>query len=229
MARFIGVMGPGRCGSSAVAGVLHHAGVPMGVELIGPHPRWNARGHFEDRHMHWLNRLVAYRLAHHESIHNETLHRYPGLLEFAGMPRSELLGMVEQALAARQRTPLWGMKCIMLGLIYPHIETLLPDDRRLVLVEREREATIRSRMAHSNLTYAAAAALRDHLAQRAESSALAAGCPVLQVSYERLCADPESQVARILGFVGEDLPITLDYAAAIATIEAEMNHARVPA
>lgn len=41
------VVGPGRCGSSAVAGVLHHLGVFMGERLIPAHET-NPYGHWED-------------------------------------------------------------------------------------------------------------------------------------------------------------------------------------
>lgn len=227
--RFVGIMGPGRCGSSAVTGVLHHAGVPVGKELIGPHPRWNAKGHYEDRHMHWLNRLLAYRFEYSEAIRNETTYRYPELYKYDNVPVKELLEIYRQALAEREQVPVWAMKCIMLGLIYPHIEALLPQDRRLILVERDRDATIHSRMAHSQLSRDDAAALVDHLAQAARDTAASATCPVLVVRYEYLCEKPQSEVARILDFVSEDLPANLDYAAAIATIDAEMSHARLPA
>lgn len=41
------VVGPGRCGTSCVAGVLHHLGVFMGERLLGAHPT-NPHGHWED-------------------------------------------------------------------------------------------------------------------------------------------------------------------------------------
>lgn len=223
--RFIGIMGPGRCGSSAVAGVMQHAGVPMGKELIGPHPQWNAKGHYEDRHMHWLNRLVAYRLEYSDAIRRETLAIYPDLRDHAGTMASELRTLYRQALAERERHPVWAMKCIMLGLIYPHIESLLPEDRRLIVVHRDREAIIRSRMRHSDLSRDEALNLTYQLAGAVMGVASTASCRVLHVQYEELCAQPRREVTRILDFVNESRYADLDYAAAIASIEPEMDHA----
>lgn len=42
------VVGPGRCGTSCVAGVLHRLGVFMGTRLLGAH-KTNPYGHWEDR------------------------------------------------------------------------------------------------------------------------------------------------------------------------------------
>jgi hypothetical protein len=41
------VVGPGRCGTSCVAGVLHHLGVFMGLRLVAAHAS-NPYGHWED-------------------------------------------------------------------------------------------------------------------------------------------------------------------------------------
>jgi hypothetical protein len=48
------VVGPGRCGTSCVAGVLHHLGVFMGERMLGAHAT-NPYGHFEDREFLDLN------------------------------------------------------------------------------------------------------------------------------------------------------------------------------
>jgi hypothetical protein len=225
MTRFVGVLGAGRCGSSAVAGLLHAAGVFVGHNLIGPHPRWNAKGHFEDRDLHRLNRLMAYRFAP-AGVENETVQRYPELREHDQADHATLLAQYRQVVDARRNRPLWAMKCIMLGVIWPHIAPLLPTDRRLILVERDRDATIGSRMAHSDLAHDAAAALVDHLAQAARNTVASATCPVLVVRYEVLCEQPQTEVRRILDFVRDGLALTLNVPAAIATIEPEMNHAQ---
>jgi len=51
------VIGPGRCGTSAVAGMLHHLGVFMGFRLEPPH-RTNPHGHWEDSEFVALNSAV---------------------------------------------------------------------------------------------------------------------------------------------------------------------------
>ncbi len=47
MSRSVLVIGVPRSGTSCVAGVLHHLGVPMGERVI-PANRWNPRGFFHD-------------------------------------------------------------------------------------------------------------------------------------------------------------------------------------
>jgi hypothetical protein len=51
------VLGPGRCGTSMVAGILHYLGVCMG-EIFIPADTTNPFGHWEDAEIHDLN--VAY-------------------------------------------------------------------------------------------------------------------------------------------------------------------------
>lgn len=224
MTRFIGVLGPGRCGSSAVAGALHAAGIPVGRDLIGPHPQWNVKGHFEDRTWHRFNRLVAYHLCDpDDELANETVERYP---EFAREPwtRAELLQRYEAELHPPP-APVWAMKCIMLGVIWPVVQHLFPQDRRLIVVQRNRDTIIHSRMEHSRLSFCEAATLTDRLMRRARKSALGAGCPVLWVQYEELIADPETQVRRILAFAAEGMDaIRLDERAAMRHIDPEMDH-----
>jgi hypothetical protein len=50
------VVGPGRCGTSCVAGVLHRLGVFMGSRLVGA-DRTNPHGHWEDAEFVQLNAM----------------------------------------------------------------------------------------------------------------------------------------------------------------------------
>lgn len=51
------VVGPGRCGTSLVAGVLHHLGVFMGAEFV-PSNESNPDGYWEDKSFRDLNQAV---------------------------------------------------------------------------------------------------------------------------------------------------------------------------
>jgi len=60
------VVGPGRCGTSCVAGVLHHLGVFVGSRLVGA-DETNPYGHFEDCDFLQLNAaLLRQDLTHAE-------------------------------------------------------------------------------------------------------------------------------------------------------------------
>ena len=51
------VVGEGRCGTSAVAGILHHLGVFMGEDFVPPN-HTNVYGHWEDIDFHDLTKNV---------------------------------------------------------------------------------------------------------------------------------------------------------------------------
>tara|TARA_Y100000310_G_scaffold98201_1_gene95934 strand:+ start:25520 stop:26071 length:552 start_codon:yes stop_codon:yes gene_type:complete len=53
------VVGPGRCGSSLVAGVLHKLGVSMGRTFV-PANDTNIWGHWEDRDFHTLHKALFF-------------------------------------------------------------------------------------------------------------------------------------------------------------------------
>jgi hypothetical protein len=198
----------------------------MGRTLIGPHPQWNKRGHFEDRDMHRLNRLLAYRFAYNDAIHNETLHRYPTLRDYNRLSRDKLLSLYRRELGRMAQGELWGLKCIMLATIWPDVQHLFPQDRRLIVVCRDMQAVIASRMAHSDLTRDEAETVSRYLMRAAvESAGIGVPCPVLYVEYEKLCAEPEAETRGILEFVTEDTDVTLNVEAAIKSIEPRMNHA----
>ena len=91
--RLILVIGAARSGTSCVAGVLHTLGVRMGIEehLIGPHPEFNPKGHFEDVCFHdFLAQVLA----------NE--HR-------GGATGAQWTEM-QRLLAEHQQGPVWGLK-----------------------------------------------------------------------------------------------------------------------
>lgn len=222
--RAVIIMNAGRSGSSALAGALHKAGIRMAKDLIGAHPRWNPTGHFEDRVMHRMHRLLAYQFTHEPAIENETLDRYSWLADYDNAQRSMLLAMYEKALQHVRRPPIWGLKCLMLGVIWPWVAPLFPKDRRLILLERDRESVIRSKMAHSDLGRAEAERITDYLAARARESITSADCPILAVRYEHLLDYTEFELIRILEFAGKGLDVDLDLDAAIQHIKPELNH-----
>lgn len=221
--RFIAVMGVGRCGSSAVAGMLHTGGVPMGRSLIGPHERFNARGHFEDMEWHRLNRLVAHQCCPREvqrAISNETVERYP---KFAKQhwQSDYLLGSYRATVAEYRQEPVWGMKCIMLGLIWPYVRTCFGDDVRIIVVEREREAVIRSRMEHSQLERSEAEILVDALQEGIDEATRRHDGPLLKLHYEFVVRDPRSVASLLKNFTGTT---DFDEMAATAHIDPSLNH-----
>ena len=210
MSRFIGVMGSGRCGSSAVAGLLHVAGVPMGEQLIGAHQRWNSKGHFEDERIWRIHRLMVRDIAPHPSLMEP--------MQMTGDWSMSRYIHVLQHLEYR----LWGVKCIFLGRLWDFVKGEYPTDRRFILLHRRWDSMLLSRMQHSGrdrrvAETAQAALLGDALKVAADET-------TLHVQYEQLVDNPGKHVGRILDFVSEGLHVELDREAAIAWIEPGMNH-----
>jgi len=221
MARFIAVMGVGRCGSSAVAGMLHEGGVPMGQDLIGPHERFNARGHYEEHEWHWLNRLVAHQLADRPEIRNETIQRYPQFEQEPPWTDADLFRRYREAVTRHSQSPVWGMKCIMLGYIWPYVGHLFGDDVRIISVVRDREAVIRSRMEHSQLEREQAEALIDALQEGISRTLQDTTWPILHLRYEDVIRSPTEAAQALSLFV--DAP-GFDTAAAEQHIDPALNH-----
>jgi len=220
---FIGVLGVGRCGSSAVAGMLHVGGVPMGQTLVGPHARYNARGHYEDRTWHRLNRLVAYRCcgpAVQDGIRNETLVRYADFVREPGC--DVLMARYAEKVSAYKR-PIWGMKCIMLGLIWPQVHEFFGGDVRLIVVDRARDDVVRSRMEHSGIVRAEAEALVDTLQAGIDGALRLHTGPVLKLQYEYVVQDPKSIAYLLSSFTGLE---GFDQEAATQHVDPKLDHAK---
>jgi len=219
--RFISVMGVGRCGSSAVAGMLHHGGVPMGRNLIGPHERFNARGHYEDHMWHRLNREIAYQCLPaipQAAVRNET-DRYEYKRDWS---RERKYLQRYQAFVADYEAPIWGMKCIMLGVIWPYVRDCFGDDVRIIVVERDRDAVIRSRMEHSQIDYDEARYLVDALQEGIDAAMHRHYGMVIKLHYEYVLKQPRSIAQLLKGFTGLD---SFDVDAAAAHIDPSLNHA----
>jgi hypothetical protein len=220
MSRFIAVMGVGRCGSSAVAGMLHKGGLPLGENLIGPHPRFNALGHFEDPAWHRLNRLLAYKLTTGQPILAETLQQYPEFLLEAHSD-AELFDAYREAIERGRRRPVWARKCIIFGLIWRFVGHLFGPDVRIIVVTREREAVVASRMAHSRLSRPQAEALIDALQAGIDDVVRQTSFPVLPMRYEDILEDPCAAARLLENFI--EMP-GFDVNAAEYHIDPAMNH-----
>ncbi|MCK4302621.1 MAG: hypothetical protein KAY24_00070 [Candidatus Eisenbacteria sp.] len=192
------VLGTERSCTSAVAGVLHLLGCPMASEefIIKAHPEFNAKGHFEDRRWHELNRRVSRQLG----LHKEQEAEYKALI------------------AACRREPIWGVKdpyfVNMGGLVF----SLIEDDLYFIAVHRRFDATVASLQRHHD------GGKGTHLV-RAQSvgiewkkrffDMLHWVSPLYHLQAERLMTDTEQEIQGILNFLGwspkEDLQKAIDF------------------
>lgn len=193
MSRAIFVLGTGRDGSSATAGVLDHLGCTMGKEFH-PSDRRNPYGTFED---------VEFLYPENKYIRGQ-----------GPLPDYEAL------LAARNEAhKIWGAKSPLFVHTARHFLPL-QEDARLVILNRKPADVINSYMraySHGRVTADTWYANQmDSLSARLREF----DGPVLQVSFEDLLDDPESEVRRIMHFAfeGMELPDNQAFNAAVRHI-----------
>lgn len=201
MSRCIVVLSPPRCGSSAVAGVLHRLGVWMGDELQPPDVL-NKRGYYEDRLWQRINKSIVgvrYDVQELEAINGTTTTAY-----------QQVIAHYDNQYA------IWGFKdpraCFTLQFIWPLLKEA-GVDTRVIVVQREFEAAVRSLKNHSEIGYggqfvmtyeeaenrqtiwhdAASRRLADYHATWNEGASL-------RVHFEDLLADPQAEIQRLADF-----------------------------
>jgi hypothetical protein len=191
------ICGTGRSGTSAVARLLHEAGISVGHDLI-PADEHNAEGYYEER------QLVAV---------NEAILAGAGLHEwFSTASRDELLSvahgfateMLELAAAA---TPAWKDPRFCWTL-EAWLE-VLPERPRVVVCLRSPAEVIASTMRYYGLAGDEAVRAGEHVwrvqGERLLEVIEAYGLDALAVEYAALIAEPAAAVTPIARFVGRNL------------------------
>lgn len=179
MSRCIVVLGTGRSGTSAVAGVLHHLGCSMGEEFY-PSDRTNKHGAFEDVEFMYMD--TAY------------LNGKIDKPEYA-----EIIARREE-----RHEQIWGVKsptfARTLRYLLPHL-----DDVRLVVCRRDPAETVNSYMRAYYSGRIAAEEWYEDTVRALTSRLMEFDGPVLEVQFEELLDDPEAIVSEIMAFAFEGL------------------------
>jgi tetratricopeptide (TPR) repeat protein len=164
------VVGTGRCGSSAVAGMLAAYGIPMGDTLIEPDAT-NPEGFHEDAPFVALNCAIGTV----SEIAKHSMARY---------------------LRYRCKDAVWGVKDPRLCNTWPVVVPLLPCPFTVVHVTRDLDATVAS----YNKAYGPRPdGWRELIETRARRVAkFASQSNAVEVAYESLLEDPAGQLLRIL-------------------------------
>lgn len=182
--RCILVVGTGRSGTSAVAGMLHKLNVHMG-DVFQPSNRNNPHGTYEDAEFRSLDLMIAF----DRVFCDECAARAYGRL-----------------VAKRDGRALWGVKDPDLTRTYQH---LLPhlDDVRVVVCERDRGATLGSFVRAYGKTQDEAE--RWHADKTACLDAMLADVDALveRVQFEDVLEDPGGVAARLRDFAYDGLDL----------------------
>lgn len=182
------VIGTHRCGSSCVAGILHHAGLFMGYSLIKPAPM-NPRGFFEDTD--FVNLAV--------NINQNGL-------------KDQYHQQIKKMVKRRDKDhDLWGIK--MPGLCW-HAKTIAPylADYKVVVVERDPWAVVRSNIElmrknkpekRNSIESIAKITNNIHESIKARRYFLEhIEKPVFRIRYEQLLKKPKIESNRLIEFAG---------------------------
>lgn len=192
--------------------------------LIGPHDRWNAKGHYEDECWHYLNRVAVHHSGLGQMLEPETTQIYPRIAE---SHENGLWDIYAEHVEAH-RAPLWGMKCIMLGVIWDSVRPIIPGEKRLIMVHRKWSSIVESRaikmQIHLGGNRQSAEQVTAALYERIYHNMVRPCVPLLHVQYEDILEDPAGQAERIIRFAGGDVYEDLDVAAAIRFVNPRLQH-----
>jgi len=207
------ICGSGRSGTSAVARLLHEAGVTMGRDLIAADES-NAEGYFEERAIVELNDVIL---------------RDAGLgPRFATASREVVLtaarlhGEAMRGLAA-EATPGW--KDPRFSWTLEAWMEVLPERPRVIVCLRSPAEVVASTLRYYGLEAGEASAAVEHtwrceyerLLEVIDAYALDAIC----IEYALLVSDPEAAIAPLARFVGREL--------SAAGVRRDLRHHAAPA
>ncbi len=193
------IAGSGRSGTSAVAQLLHHAGLAVGHDLIEPDAS-NEEGYFEERRLVLINDAI---------LHNAGLDvRFPRATRrrviAAAAPHLDLM----RELAANA-TPAW--KDPRLSWTLEAWLGVFPDPPRMIVCLRSPAEVIASTMRYFGVEDSESKRAIEHL-WRAQYQRLlrvigAHNLDAVSVEFGELHADPAAAVAPLERFIGRKLDV----------------------
>ncbi|MBL8848601.1 MAG: hypothetical protein JNG89_02915 [Planctomycetaceae bacterium] len=209
------ILGGHRCGTSSIAGVVAHLGIPVALpgDEIGPSPS-NPRGHFEDATLCRLHQRLLGMGGWREP-------RAP-----AGIP-IDLLPLYDAHLRRRiDCASRWCVKdprlCILLPVLADRLRTMSVAFQ-VVSVARDTEAVAESLRRRQRMSCAAARRIAwlYEGARRAQLGRMIVDrVPLLELRFEEVLADREAAVARLADFLNVD-----PTPEAVAFLDPSLRHA----
>lgn len=191
--RAVVVLGPGRSGTSSVAGILQILGVHMGDVAWQGTDRWNVHGYFEDRAFFDLNERI---LAAAGGSWREPPPR-EAVLEAGAAFRDE----IRRAIEGRRGT--WGWKdprsVLTIELFLPY----LPSPRIVVVLRSP--VHVAASLARREPDLAGARGLRlthTYLGRLLDFLEAHPELPTAYVAYEDVVARPTAEAERLAAFLG---------------------------
>jgi hypothetical protein len=216
-AESIVILGTGRSGTSAIAGALSAAGVWFGADLLTN--EWlAAKGLYEDRTLHRLNRQLAHHRDDTPVLRIET-RRYRPVPPVPLLQEEYRLRLA----ALRAEYPLWGVKDPYLAVAWPDVGPLY-GRCLLVAVHRSRPAVVASFRRVGNLKREHAERMTTRLLWHFYTVLATSGLPRYHLDFEAVCRDPAGQLGALLDWLQPLTAVPLDGARAAEFIAPELRH-----
>lgn len=202
----IAVLGPIRSGTSCVAGMLHHLGLPMGVSWRPP-DRLNPRGFFEDAGLHQIRKASFRRFF--DTWGKNTYGNRVWLLKSWLHKRSH-------------EGPIIGGKNPHLCKMVPEMDDAWPKWKAVVVV-RPSEDVARSIPWFPRLSIAEKAKLVDAICRKRDADLLERCVSALTVQFADVLRNPAAVSSQLAAFCGLS-PAPEQLAAAAKFVEPNLSH-----
>ena len=204
----IAVVGPYRSGASAIAGALHHLGIPMGKQFFSAREEACPKGSFEAKGLH-----VACRQCYPE----------PGFVE--ALAREERVAILRRWLRGRRgEEPVVGAKNPKLCLLIPEMLAAWPECK-IIAVDRRMEDSIASleKAGWFRQAWKPAELIRKLIQKRDGDLAGVPKERVLHIAFERFLAEPRTELKRVAEFA-KIQPSLEKYEKALAHVDPGLKH-----
>jgi len=206
MATCILILGTPRSGTSCVAGVVHHLGIPTGEDCLPPDD-WNPVGYFQDKAFEDI--LHACFGFFHFPQWDEVINRPPGRFSNESTRTLKQTATAIRNLAAQRAATheIWGVKSNRLSFFLDALALGAGDDVRIIQTFRPEAESIASWKARSQYEDDEAVKPIRYMAHAiTKGMERAAVAPDLVVDYNGLIDETETWVTRIADVCG--VPVT---------------------
>ena len=204
----IAVVGPYRSGTSAIAGALHHLGIPMGKQFFPAREESCPKGSFEAKGLHYAC---------------QQCYPEPGFVE--ALPYEERVAILRRWLRGRRgESPVIGAKDPKLCLLIPEILEAWPECK-MIAVDRRSEDSIASLKKAEWFGQAQKPdeLIRKLIQKRNNDLDEIPQDRVLRIDFETFLAEPLAELMRVAGFAGIQ-PSPEQYEKALAHVDPKLRH-----
>ena len=199
------VTGLGRCGTSAIAGILNCLGVRMAFkpEMLSQPDIGNVKGQFEDLQMRLFNDMII------GDAGGKWWHQIPDPDAVVGIYENpDFRKAAEKLIGKRNEADLWGCKDPRFTLTYPLVHKFLRNPY-VIYCGRDMSESVRSVV--KAFEYGKVDIPEDAytfwatVTCRCMNYLFSLSDPLLMLTFERMMSEPEQVAADVAAFIGQEI------------------------